>query len=146
MGPAELDAFLSVEPTCRLATSGPAGPHVTPVWFVWHDSALWFSSLVHSQRWMDLVRDPRCAAVVDAGVTYGDLRGVELRGEVATVGDVPRSGTTVSGLDDVERLFDAKYPGAKAYDDGRHAWLRLTPQRVVSWDFRKLRASGPADT
>ncbi len=22
--------------------------------------------------------------------------------------------------------------------DGRHAWLRLTPDKLVSWDFRKL--------
>jgi len=22
--------------------------------------------------------------------------------------------------------------------DGRHAWLRITPAKIVSWDFRKL--------
>ena len=22
--------------------------------------------------------------------------------------------------------------------DGRHAWLRITPLKIVSWDFRKL--------
>jgi hypothetical protein len=22
--------------------------------------------------------------------------------------------------------------------DGRHAWLRITPGKIVSWDFRKL--------
>jgi hypothetical protein len=22
--------------------------------------------------------------------------------------------------------------------DGRHAWLRITPLKLVSWDFRKL--------
>lgn len=22
--------------------------------------------------------------------------------------------------------------------DGRHAWVRLTPEKIVSWDFRKL--------
>jgi hypothetical protein len=22
--------------------------------------------------------------------------------------------------------------------DGRHAWLRVTPSKAVSWDFRKL--------
>jgi hypothetical protein len=22
--------------------------------------------------------------------------------------------------------------------DGRHAWLRVTPLKLVSWDFRKL--------
>jgi hypothetical protein len=24
--------------------------------------------------------------------------------------------------------------------DGRHAWLRLVPEKIVSWDFRKLPA------
>jgi hypothetical protein len=24
--------------------------------------------------------------------------------------------------------------------DGRHAWLRLTPEKISSWDFRKLPA------
>jgi hypothetical protein len=27
--------------------------------------------------------------------------------------------------------------------DGRHAWLRITPAKITSWDFRKL-ASLPA--
>ena len=22
--------------------------------------------------------------------------------------------------------------------DGRHAWLRVTPRKITSWDFRKL--------
>jgi hypothetical protein len=22
--------------------------------------------------------------------------------------------------------------------DGRHAWLRITPESIVSWDFRKI--------
>ena len=39
----------------------------------------------------------------------------------------------------MERAFAAKYTGAGglAYD-GRHAWLRLTPEREFSWDFRKI--------
>jgi hypothetical protein len=24
------------------------------------------------------------------------------------------------------------------YHDGRHAWLRITPTKITSWDFRKL--------
>jgi hypothetical protein len=22
--------------------------------------------------------------------------------------------------------------------DGRHAWLRITPEKITSWDFRKI--------
>ena len=28
------------------------------------------------------------------------------------------------------------------YHDGRHAWLRIVPDKIVSWDFRKLAALG----
>jgi hypothetical protein len=25
--------------------------------------------------------------------------------------------------------------------DGRHAWLRVVPEKITSWDFRKLAAA-----
>jgi hypothetical protein len=27
--------------------------------------------------------------------------------------------------------------------DGRHAWLRITPAKITSWDFRKLATLPP---
>ncbi|MBS1844729.1 MAG: pyridoxamine 5'-phosphate oxidase family protein, partial [Actinobacteria bacterium] len=92
MSPAEVDEFLGAARTCRLASVGAAGPHVTPLWFVWLEGALWMQSLTRSQRWTDLMRDPRVAVVVDDGEEYLELRGVELRGEVVTVGEIPRVG------------------------------------------------------
>ena len=80
MDKAELDEFLASERTCRVATTGPQGPHVTPLWYVWDGTALWLTSLVRSQRWTDIERDPRVAVLVDAGEEYGELRGAELLG------------------------------------------------------------------
>ena len=140
MTTAEVDEFLAAERTCRVATAGKDGrPHVAPLWFVWDDGSLWLSSVVRSQRWTDLMRDPRVAVVIDAGVEYTELRGVELSGEVVPVGDIPRTATPDQVLDQVEQLFADKYTGGvKVQADGRHAWLRLTPEKLVSWDFRKL--------
>jgi hypothetical protein len=28
------------------------------------------------------------------------------------------------------------------FHDGGHAWLRMTPTKITSWDFRKLAAVG----
>lgn len=135
----EVDAFLAQERTCRVATVGADGPHATPLWFVWHGGALWLYSLSRSQRWTDLGRDPRVAAVVDAGHEYGELRGVEVRGTVAVVGEVPRTGEPSDELAAPERLFAQKYFSTdEMWHDGRHGWLRLTPERLVSWDFRKV--------
>lgn len=134
----ELDDFLRTEHTCRVATVGADGaPHATPLWFAWDGTSLWLSSLVHSQRWTDLRRDPRVGVVVDAGTAYGELRGAELRGRVDVVGEVPRTGADVPELAMPERLYAEKYRGVVVHD-GRHAWLRVTPEKIVSWDFRKL--------
>lgn len=96
MTTAEIDAFLSEQRTCRVATvSGTGQPHVTPLWFAWDGTAIWLYSIVDSQRWTDLTRDARVALVIDDGEHYGELRGVEIVGTAAAIGDVPRSGSPV---------------------------------------------------
>jgi Pyridoxamine 5'-phosphate oxidase len=138
MTPEEVDAFLAEERTCRVATIGPSGPHATPLWYAWHGGALWLTSVVRSQRWTDLQRDPRVAVVVDAGTSYDELRGVELRGQVEVVGEVPRTGEPVPELEGPEQLMADRYMGGTFVHDGRHAWLRMVPDKITSWDFRKF--------
>jgi PPOX class probable F420-dependent enzyme len=136
----ERDAFLREERTCRIASVGRGGaPHISPLWFTWDGSAMWLSSIVKSQRWADLMRDPRVSIVVDAGHDFGELRGVELQGTVTVVGEVPRVGEPCDELRNTERLHGRKYRGSDEYvPDGRHAWLRMEPEKIVSWDFRKM--------
>src|SRR5260221_4925249 len=137
----ELDAYLVAERTCRVATVSPLGPQNRARWFVWDGTALWLTSLVKSQRWTDLEREPRVAVLVDAGEAYGELRGAELRGKVEVVGEVPRTGEANPELDVPEVLMARKYYGTDTpYYDGRHAWLKLIPEKITSWDFRKLAA------
>ena len=138
MDKAELDAFLTQERTCRVATVNQHGPHLTPLWYVWDGTALWLTSLVKSQRWTDLQHDPRVAVLVDAGEEYTELRGAELLGTVEIVGEVPRTGLPEPRLDQAELLSARKYTGGVIQRDGKHAWLRLEPEKITSWDFRKL--------
>ena len=162
MSAEELSAFLGEQHTCRFATSGPDGPHVAPVWFVWDGQAIWVYSLTRSQRWANVSRDPRVAVVVDDGHHYHELHGVEIEGQATIVGPVPRTGQegeAAPELAEPERLMAAKYfgpaslapsggggspssGGPEMTHDGRHAWLRVTPQKMVSWDFRKLATLG----
>jgi PPOX class probable F420-dependent enzyme len=139
MTPEERDEFLARERTCRVGTVGRDGaPHVTPLWFAWDGTSLWLTSLVNSQRWIDLQRDGRVSVVVDAGDGYMELRGVELRGIAVPVGEAPRTGEPVPDLEGPERIFADKYAGGRVHHDGRHGWLRITPEKIVSWDFRKI--------
>jgi nitroimidazol reductase NimA-like FMN-containing flavoprotein (pyridoxamine 5'-phosphate oxidase superfamily) len=139
MSTEERDAFLAAERTCRVASTGPEGPHVTPLWFAWDGTRLWLTSVVQSQRFADLRRDGRVSVVVDTGHDFMELRGVEIRGTAQVVGEVPRTGEPVPELDEPERIFSAKYADGRMRHDGRHAWLRITPHKLVSWDFRKMR-------
>jgi PPOX class probable F420-dependent enzyme len=147
MSPDERDAYLRSQRTCRVATVGPDGPHATPLWFGWDGTYLWLYSITRSRRWADLRADPRISVVVDSGDDYFELQGVEITGTAQVVGDVPRTGSDRgSGADEgdgglaaVERDFARKYMNSdEMFHDGRHAWLRVTPQKITSWDFRKI--------
>ncbi|MCW2495322.1 MAG: pyridoxamine 5-phosphate oxidase-related FMN-binding [Jatrophihabitans sp.] len=139
MSPAEIDEFLAQQRTCRVASVSPAGrPHVSPLWFVWDGHALWLNSVVRSQRWRDLERNPWVSIVVDAGEEYTELRGVELSGSVRQMSEVPRTAAPLAAVADAESRYARKYAGAGEFrPDGRHAWLCLEPEKIVSWDFRK---------
>ena len=137
----ERNQFLSIERTCRVATvNGDGSPHVTPLWFVWDGESLWLTSITRSQRWENLRRDGRVAVVVDGGDEFMELRGVDLNGVATPVGEVPRTGEANGELEIPERLFADKYSGGRVGYDGRHAWLRIRPDKIVSWDFRKIQS------
>lgn len=49
-----------------LATHWPDGrPHVMPVWAIWHDGYLLFSSSKDSRKARNLANDPRCALTTE---------------------------------------------------------------------------------
>lgn len=135
----ERDVFLGEVETCRMATLGAEGqPHTSALWFVWDGAHVWLNSVVKSQRWTDVMRDPRVNIIVDAGEGFGELRGITIEGTAEAVGEVPRKGEAHGDLAAPELAFARKYMGRDEFVyDGGHAWLKVTPQKIVSWDFRK---------
>lgn len=138
MSPEERDHFLRAGHTCRLATVNANGPHLSALWFAWDGEALWVTSIVKSQRWKDIERNSQVSVLVDAGHDFGELCGVEMAGRAESVGEVPRVGEPNDELAGPEQLFGDKYSGGTFRHDGRHAWLRIVPEKIVSWDFRKI--------
>lgn len=135
MTPDELDAFLARERTARVGTVSPDGdPHVTPLWFVWRDGALYVTSLRRSRRTRDIEAGGRVAVCVDAGEHYGELHGAVLYGRFEPVEDDDER--TAARAD-----FGEKYWGGSDIPDrASHRWLVLRPDRIVSWDFTKIPA------
>jgi hypothetical protein len=136
----ERDAFLMAERTCRVATIGSDGqPHATALWFLWDGTYFWMQSITRAQRWADLQQNPQIAVVVDSGVEYLELCGVEILGTVEFVGEQPRSGEPNDELEVMEPKFFTKYFNTdQVFHDGKHAWIRIKPSKIASWDFRKL--------
>lgn len=143
----ELNELLTTERSLRIGTVGPdGGPHVAPMWFVWHGGAIWLNSLIRSRRTKDLASGSPVALCVDAGTDYFELRGAVLYGTPQEITEHPK-------LTEVRQLFGRKYwnideiPSTKS-----HVWLRVAPDRIVSWDFKKIPANkdprlkyGPTD-
>ena len=91
------------------------GPHSAPVWGLWVDGAVVFSTSPESRKARNLARDPRVVVNLESG---DDV--VILEGEVET-----------RGLDDrVADLYEAKY----AYRPGGQGdWYSLRPRVVYAW-------------
>ena len=131
----ELHELLKAERTLRAATVSPVGwPHVAPLWFVWHDGAIWVNSLRRSKRSHDVSAGSPVALCVDTGVAYEELRGAVMYGRFA-----PADAET--DLPDVKAEFARKYWGLSSIPELKsHEWVVLRPDRIVSWDFRKIPA------
>lgn len=137
LSPAEIDELLAAERTARVATVSPdGGPHVIPMWFVWRDGELWINSLIRSRRTRDVDAGSPASVCVDAGVEYGELRGVVLYGSFEAADDA-------AGIDDIRAEFGRKYwHGIDVPALRSHRWMKMRPDRVVSWDFRKIPTGG----
>lgn len=134
MNPDELEVFLDEERVLRLATLDDQGwPAVAPVWFVWHDGAFWVWNLEKAKRTSRLRTGTRCAFTVDGGREYVELRGASGRLTYRFVPDdeVPEA---------VRRGFSRRYLGTDEPlpPADHHAWIRLEPTTLATWDFRKL--------
>jgi nitroimidazol reductase NimA-like FMN-containing flavoprotein (pyridoxamine 5'-phosphate oxidase superfamily) len=136
----ELDAYLGRQRTLRLATVGDDGvPHVVPLWFVWHEQAIWLNSLRKSRRHRHLVSGNPVGLVVDDGDTYGELRGVRMTGRPVAVAD-----------DDPIRIAAYRRFGRKYFDrddlpsQRSYETVRIVPDEIASWDFAKIPAGRDA--
>src|SRR6266496_796587 len=132
--PEEMKAFLTAQRTIRLATCGGKWPQVVPLWFVWIERTVFMNSTLGNVTIRNLQRDPRATGTIDDGESYGELRGVLLQGTIEWADGDP-------GLESVKQAWSEKYMGGNPvpYDRWKNRlWFRLLPERITSWDFRKI--------
>ena len=135
MSEAEVLAFLEEQRTLTCATVGRDGwPHLMPLWYVVRDGECWGWTYAKSQKVRNLEREARCTLQVEAGETYGELRGVMIKCACAIHRDPEVVASVGTGL-------------AARYGDGGHVSPQQVTKRVAlqfvshetaSWDHRKL--------
>ena len=102
-----------------LATTWPdARPHVMPVWGVWWQNALWFSSCLRSRKARNLDGNDRCVATTD------DARNpVVVEGTAARVS----AADAIAGFNDtVNAKYETDY-SVDFYDPAVNGVFRLEP-------------------
>jgi PPOX class probable F420-dependent enzyme len=140
MTAAEVDAYLDGRHSMNVASFNHDGTiHLVAMWYAVLDGDPVFWTYGRSQKIRNLERDPRITLLVETGEEYAELMGVELVGRAEVVRDhdaIMAIGEAVYGryfgevTDEVRPFVHAS--GAKRLG------VRITVDRVVSWDHRKL--------
>lgn len=141
MTESELADFLETSRTVHVATVNADGtPHLVPLWFALDDGEIVFHTFARSRKIVNLRRDPRLTCLVEAGESYGELRGAQISGVAELITD----------LSDVERHVAAtmvRYDPSLAPEDAaarapavaaKRVAVRVGVTSVASWDHRKL--------
>jgi PPOX class probable F420-dependent enzyme len=136
--------FIETQKTVQVATIGKDGaPHVMPLWFAIDDGRIVLETFTKSQKVVNLERDDRITVLLEDGEEYNQLRGVSITGRARLVKD----------HDEVHRLHLAvlvrNQPGvpvdvlekATASMVSKKTAIVIEPERMVSWDHRKLDVS-----
>jgi general stress protein 26 len=102
-----------------VASVWPDGrPHLMPVWAIWHDESLWFSSSKASRKATNLAASPRCTIATDNA-----LEPVIVEGDAQVVSDHPTLQTVLD-------LENAKYHtdySIELLDPAVNVCLRVRP-------------------
>ncbi len=140
MSPAEVQEFLTRERTASIGTLGPGGSlHLVGMWYALLDGEIWFETMAKSQKVLNLRRDPRISCLVEAGITYDQLRGVSIEGRGEIVEDA--EAIWRMAVDVFERYHGHYTEDARPIVEQlvrKRVAVRVVPDRVRSWDHRKL--------
>jgi PPOX class probable F420-dependent enzyme len=141
MSAGEIDAFLDEQRVVICATNGRDGwPHLMPLWYLVRDGEIWAWTYTKSQKVRNLERDPRSTLQVEDGEQYHELRGAMIEAQTVVHREIDavaefggqlfrRYGRAEGG---------AEFEQAIRAQAAKRVALQFVPQRVASWDHRKL--------
>jgi PPOX class probable F420-dependent enzyme len=121
---AEAERRLTASHDYWVATVRPDGrPHVMPVWGVWEDGRLWFSSGRRSRKARDIEADPRCTVTTDDARNPVVVDGAAFR--------VTRPGEIAVFVGAMNRKYEAGMT-TDFQDPEVNGTYVVTPERVIA--------------
>ena len=148
----ELDEIMTSSWNMRIATIGPNGINLTPLWFGWAGGRI--DAFCRGQKVVNLRRDPRCTILVDRNERYPELQGAMFSGTAQVLEDADAEAADPH-LAEVRVQMGRKYAGghgepapgepepyAATAGGTSWRWVVLDPDRTVTWDNNKIGRSG----
>jgi PPOX class probable F420-dependent enzyme len=135
--------LIDTERIVVVSSLGPRGwPHVMPLWYVPRDGEIWIWTYAKSQKVKNLERDPRATLLLETGVEYQELRGIQIEAEAELIRDLDRiveyaRELTIRYSEGIDSVEGDAAAGLQAQAPKRVA-IHFQPRRVASWDHRKL--------
>jgi nitroimidazol reductase NimA-like FMN-containing flavoprotein (pyridoxamine 5'-phosphate oxidase superfamily) len=128
LSPDEQAAFFRERKKAALATiDGDGFPHVVAMNYFTREA----------QKVVNIRRNPKVALMVEAGDEYAELRGVMIRGRCEILEGEAAVRAAFEGRAVTQTNPAPVNPGAAASAPKRVV-LKIVPEKIVSWDHRKL--------
>src|SRR5216684_3602335 len=130
--PEQQTAFLRDARKAALATLDKDGfPHLVAMNFIARDGAILMTSYGKAQKVVNIRRNPKVAVMVERGSTYGELRGLMIRGECEIIEDPAIVNETMRAIRSRD-AGDSAPPVIPAPIVTKRVVLKVIPQRIAS--------------
>jgi PPOX class probable F420-dependent enzyme len=139
----ELRELLDSERVAVVSSIGPRGwPHSMPLWYVPRGGEIWIWTYAKSQKVKNLERDPRATLLIETGIDYQELRGVQIEAEAELIRGIDpivefAKELTIRYSEGIESVEGDAAASLQAQAPKRVA-IHFHPKRVATWDHGKL--------
>ena len=137
----EIEEFIEEQKSLQVGTINSDGSiHLSTLWFAVVDDLIVFETYTSSQKVVNLERDPRITVLLEDGLEYNNLRGVMIKGvanlvsEPTEVKEIAREVIKRNQPEIPDEILD----DAAASLAVKRTVVTVVPEKVVSWDHRKI--------
>ncbi len=137
----EIAEFIEEQKSLQVGTINSDGSiHLSTLWFAVVDDLIVFETYTSSQKVVNLERDPRITVLLEDGLEYNNLRGVMIKGvanlvsEPTEVKEIAREVIKRNQPEIPDEMLD----DAAASLAVKRTVVTVVPEKVVSWDHRKI--------